>query len=307
MDGYTDLPLRQMLVKYGSPDVFFTEFVSADGLSSKKGRKNLTRILEYKENERPIVAQLFGSNPDTYTTASEFIIELGFDGIDINMGCPDRKVFSNGAGSALVENIPLAKQIIQKTKKAAGNIPVSIKTRIGISDNSIKTWIPALLEEEPEVITIHGRTKTQMYKGKADWESIKEAVEIRDRLGSKTLIIGNGDVSTYQDGIEKCLKYGTDGFMIARAMIGNPWIFNKNINKTDVDLKEIFKAMIVHSKLYEENMPQGNKFYPMRKHLQEYLSGFRYSKQFRLRLVTVNNSKEVEELIEEYKAESHKP
>lgn len=300
MDGYTDLPFREMLARYGPPDVYYTEFVSAEGLSSK-GRKNLIKTLKYNHKERPIVAQLFGSDPKSFEVAGEFVASLNYDGLDINMGCPDRKVFANGSGSALIETPALAKQIISAAKKGANGLPISVKTRIGVRDNSIENWLPVLLEEAPDCIIIHARTKVQMYKGIADWDSIKRAVEIRNHLMSETLIIGNGDIHNYQEGIEKSKEAGTDGFMIGRAMIGNPWVFNNKINKDMLSEDEIFDAMITHARLYEETLPQGAKFYPMRKHLQEYLTGFQHSKKFRMALVTTDSSKNVENLIARYK------
>lgn len=238
MADVTDATFRRIIAKYGKPDVMFTEFVSCDGLCSE-GRKNLLPILKYSEKERPIVAQIFGAKPENFYKAAKIIKKLGFDGIDINMGCPDKKVLKQGAGAALMKNPDLAREIIRQTKKGARlsggqaeKLPVSIKTRIGYDKydkKEFKKWLVALLETKPAAITIHGRTKKEMSLVSAHWDIIAEAVKIRNEFdGSKnrTLILGNGDVKSVADAKEKARISGVDGVMIGRAIFGNPWLFS---------------------------------------------------------------------------------
>src|SRR3989338_3243464 len=214
--------------RVGGPDIMFTEFVSADGLCHPKGREKLLIDLSYTEVERPIVAQLFSGNPEKMFEAAKLVASLGFDGLDINMGCPDRKVEKQCAGAALMKNPELARAIIRAAKEGAPNLPVSVKTRIGYSKNELQTWLPELLAEKPAAVTIHCRTRKEMSDVPARWEHVAEAVAIRDRLGSKTLIFGNGDALNLEDARAKALASGADGVMLGRAIFGNPELFSNS-------------------------------------------------------------------------------
>lgn len=302
MADVTDFAERQMLAKYGKPDVTYTEFVSADGLASEKGKEFFLKELRYKENERPIVAQIFGAKPENIEIASRIIAELGFDGIDINMGCPDKNVIKQGAGSALIKNPELAREIIRAAKRGAGTVPVSVKTRIGFNKNEIETWLPEILAEKPAAITIHGRTKKEMSEVDAHWDVIKRAVEIAK--GSGVLMIGNGDVKSREDGIEKAEVSGADGIMVGRAIFGNPWFFNKEESIEKISLDARFKAMIEHTKLFEEELSsKGIKgFHVMKKHYKAYVSGFDGAKELRAKLMEAGDSREVEMIIEKHLA-----
>ena len=227
MANVTDAAFRRIIAKYGKPDVMFTEFVSCDGLMSV-GREKLLVDFMFTEAERPIVAQIFGSKPDNFYKTALLIQELGFDGIDINMGCPDRNIEKQGAGAALMKNPKLAQEIIRETKRGAGKLPVSIKTRIGYNKNILSEWLLALLETEPAAIILHARTRKEMSSVPARWEVIADAVRIRDgydNTKNKTLILGNGDVKDLADAEEKIKATGADGVMIGRGIFGNPWLF----------------------------------------------------------------------------------
>ncbi len=203
MADVTDAAFRRVIAKYGKPDVMWTEFVSADGLCNREGRKHLLTDLEYTEKERPIVAQLFTSHPEKMRQAAKLIAKLGFDGLDINMGCPDRTIEKQGAGAALIKNPKLAREVIRAAKEgindAGKNIPVSVKTRIGWSKPEMETWIPELLSENIAALTIHARTRKEMSLVPARWEFVKRTVEIRNQMKSETLIIGNGDVKDLKE------------------------------------------------------------------------------------------------------------
>lgn len=198
MEHVTDTVFRQIIDKAGKSDVYFTEFTSVEGLLSKGGEK-VTQRLAFTEKERPLVAQIWGKTPEKYKLATEKIVEMGFDGVDINMGCPDRTVVRNGCCSALINNHPLAQEIIQAVKEGAqGKIPVSVKTRIGFSTIQIEDWISFLLEQDPAVVTVHLRTVKEKSLVPAHWDKMAEVVKLRNEINPQTILIGNGDVESWQ-------------------------------------------------------------------------------------------------------------
>ena len=299
MADVTDVAFRQIVAKYGKPDVFWTEFVSCDGLCSK-GREVLLRDLNYGENERPIVAQIFGAHSENFYKTAQLVKELGFDGVDINMGCPDRSIEKQGAGASLMKNPELAQEIIKETKKGAGDLPVSVKTRIGYNKNEIETWLPVLLKAEPSVITIHGRTRKEMSKVPNDWNVIKRAVEIRNEMKSQTLIIGNGDINNLTEAEEAVKQSGVDGVMIGRGIFGNPWFFNKEINTSDISTADKLRVLIEHTKVFEEKLGDIKNFAIMKKHYKAYVTGFDGAKELRIKLMEAQNATEVENLVNDY-------
>ncbi len=225
MANVTDAAFRHIIANYGRPDVLWTEFVSCDGLCSE-GKERLLVDLKFGESERPIVAQFFGATPEHFYKCAQLAQELGFDGIDINMGCPDRSVEKQGAGAALIKNPYLAQKIIYETMRGAGTLPVSVKTRIGYTQNTLHEWLKYLLETECAAITIHARTRKEMSAVPARWDTIREAVEIRDTFckgKEKTLVLGNGDVTTIAEAHARAQETGVDGIMIGRGIFGNPW------------------------------------------------------------------------------------
>jgi nifR3 family TIM-barrel protein len=290
----TDVAFRRVIVKYGKPDVFWTEFVSADGLMSP-GRKILLRDLEYTEAERPIVAQLFTGNPEKMEKAAMLVEELGFDGLDINMGCPDRSVEKQGAGAALCKDYSRAQELIAAAKRGAPNLPISVKVRLGYNKNEIETLLPALLEAELAAVTIHARTRKEMSKVPARWEQIKRAVEIRDELGSESHIIGNGDVEDLKDAQERARETGCDGVMLGRAIFGNPWLFNRGV--TTISTEEKLSVLVEHTKLFEELLGDVKSFAIMKKHFKAYVEGFVGAKELRMKLMEVQDANEVESTI----------
>ena len=291
MSGVTDDAFRCMFLKYKQPDVFWTEFVSVEGLFSK-GREVCLKTLKFSHGEHPIVAQIFGSDPVYFKRAAEEIERLGFDGIDINMGCPDKAIEQQGAGAALIKDVELAKQIIRATKEGVKNIPVSVKTRLGYNENQITKWIVPLLQENIAVLTIHFRTKKEMYRAPAQWELAKEIVRLRDLYSPETLIIGNGDVKSLAQAQELAKENKLDGIMIGRATIGNPWFFSDKLPT----IQERLKAIIEHTELF--NDPK--RFNAMKKHFHEYAKGFNGAKELRDRLMEAKDYADVKKLIEEF-------
>jgi nifR3 family TIM-barrel protein len=291
MSGVTDDAFRLMLLKHGRPDVFWTEFVSVEGLFSK-GREVCLKTLKFSQGEHPIVAQIFGSDPTYFKKAAEEIEKLGFDGIDINMGCPDKAIEQKGAGAALIKDVDLAKQIIRATKEGAKKIPVSVKTRLGYDENQIAEWIIPLLQENIAALTIHFRTRKEMYRSPAQWNLAKEIIRLRDLYSPETLIIGNGDVKSLTQAHELTKENKIDGIMIGRATLGNPWFFSDKLPST----QEKLKAIIEHVELF--NDPR--QFNVMKKHFHAYAKGFNGAKELRDRLMETKNYLEVKKLIEEF-------
>ncbi len=305
MADVTDVAFRCMFAKYGKPDVMWTEFVSADGLclAPEEGRKRLLKAFEYIEAERPVVAQIFGSNPEHIEKAVAVVRELGFDGVDLNMGCPDKTIEKQKAGAALIKTPELAKEIILAAKRGAGDMPVSVKTRIGYNKDELEAWLPILLSAEPALITIHARTRKEMSLVSANWERVRRAVEIRDEiqrdLKEKTLIAGNGDVTSREESFKRVEETGADGVMIGRGVFGNPWFFNPEIKKENLPVAEQLKVMVEHTKLFEE-LCSYKSFAVMKKHYKAYCHGFDGAKELRVKLMEAENSGEVEKLVNEF-------
>ncbi len=317
MADVTDPAFRRIIAKYGKPDVMWTEFVSSDGLFLG-GYDNLIKDLAFAEEERPIVAQFFGSNIENMRKAAELACDLGFDGIDINMGCPDKSIEKQGAGAAHIKNPEYAQEIIRAVmegaKKDGKNLPVSVKTRIGYNKNELETWLPAILETNPAMVTIHARTRKEMSLVPARWEHVKRAVEIRDGFldsnGKKceTLIFGNGDVENLEHAAEKASEAGCDGVMLGRAIFGNPWLFSKSNdleNKLNslkqISIQERLRVMVEHTRLFEEILPHKN-FSIMKKHYKAYVNGWDGAKELRVKLMDAQNSDEVASIVENYLA-----
>ena len=302
MSGVTDEAFRQMFLRYGRPDVFWTEFVSAEGLFSK-GRKYCLKILEFLPAEHPIVAQLFGSDPLHFQKAAEETAKLGFDGIDINMGCPDSDIEKKGGGAALIKNPKLAKEIIGAVKKGGSGIPVSVKTRIGYNKNQVAEWIPALLEENIAALTVHFRTRKEMSTPPAHWELAKEIVKLRDSYAPKTLILGNGDVKSLAEAHKLIKETGLDGIMVGRGLLGNPWFFSGR----EPLVPERLNAVMEHAEIFENFHKKDigkngycKQFDSMKKHFHSYTKGFMGARELRDQLMKVKNAAETRKIIEKF-------
>lgn len=332
MADVTDAAFRRIIAKYGKPDVTWTEFVSADGLCHPKGREKLLKDLEYSEIERPIVAQLFSSNPENMREACKLVAELGFDGIDINMGCPDKTIEKQGCGSAMIKTPEKAIEIIKASKQgitdSGKDIPLSVKTRVGYSRDEIDTWIKLLLQQDLSALTVHARTRKDLSKNPANWNYISRVVELKNKIAPNTIIIGNGDVSDMDDGIKKVNETGCDGVMIGRAVFGNPWIFNKNISikkkgtwkqnfflrllpnawakkimgdarytVSDIPLDKKLEVMIEHTELFDQLLGDVKNFAVMKKHYKAYATGFPGAKDLRIQLMESKNKDEVHAIV----------
>jgi nifR3 family TIM-barrel protein len=285
-------------------DVFWTEFVSVNGLSDHRGREALVKDLRYDPSEQPIVAQIFGEDPEKYSQVAKLCQNLGFAGVDINMGCPDKNVLGQKAGSYLI-NIPdIAKQIVEETKLGADHIPVTVKTRIGYNNIEWREWLGEILQTKPQVITIHLRTKKEMSLVAAHWELAPEIVKwIRTNFGTVEeggpIIIFNGDVKDCDEAKQKWRESGCDGVMIGRGIFGNPWLFNKKIKKENLALSEILLTAVEHAKRFEKEI-SFKSFSIMKKHFKAYVNGFPGAKELRMKLMEAKNANEVEKIIKNW-------
>lgn len=306
MADVTDASFRRLIAKYSKPtgpSVMWTEFVSADGLAlaPEEGRKKLLADLIYSEAERPIVAQFFTSRPETMEKAATLARELGFDGIDINMGCPDSSIEKQKAGAAMMKNPALAKEIIFAAKAGAKELPVSVKTRLGYNKDELEEWLPELLSADPAVITLHARTRKEMSLVPARWERVARAVEIRNSLNSSVYIMGNGDVKNMDDARARVAATGADGAMLGKAIFGSPWLFSDSYEKwkSPEALKERLGVMVEHTKLYEELLPH-KSFAIMKKHYKAYVMGFDGASELRARLMEAKDSSEIEVAVQKF-------
>lgn len=338
MDGVSDAAMRQITKEISNPDFMVTEFTSADGLVH--GVSKLLRDFYYTPMQRPIIAQIFGAYPEKFYAAAVIACELGFDAIDINMGCPADSIAKKGGGASLILNPSLAKTIVRHVQQGVQDyvngiqieslelpenfvqqikqqssenqlrspLPVSVKTRIGYEKPVTIEWVSHLLETEPAVITLHGRTLEQHYGGEANWEEIGKAAEFVHEQTDKTLLFGNGDLTTPEQIVSHVKDYEVDGVWIGRAAMGNPWIFKQyqdfitTGSYAEPTVEERFAVAIRHAKIFEDlnHTVFVNDPYPflnMRKHLGWYIKGFPNATEVRQKLYQTNSANEVEKLL----------
>ena len=295
MEDVSDPPFRALCKKYGA-DVMYTEFISSEGLirDAVKSVKKLD-IFEY---ERPVGIQIFGSDIDSMRQAASMCEAVNPDIIDINYGCPVKKVACKGAGAGILQDIPkmveMTKEIVNST-----NLPVTVKTRLGWDDNSkyIVETAERLQDVGIKAISIHGRTRAQMYKGDADWSLIGD---VKNNARMHIPVFGNGDINTPQKAVEYKNKFGVDGVMIGRASIGNPWFFNQV--KHFIKTKEILESPSIEERLkvVKEHLDfsirwKGEKLglLEMRRHYANYFKGIQNFKPVRTQLVTLETAEEI--------------
>jgi tRNA-dihydrouridine synthase B len=336
MDGVTDQPFRHLAKKYGHVDLIYTEFATVEGFC--RGVKQPLTDFLYDETQRPIVAQIYGKTPDFFRQTAIAICQLGFDGVDINMGCPAKSVSQGGAGAGLIKTPELAKEIILATQKGVEEwksgktvrdcpdlkdkickviedrqeklpkeyqkhdreIPVSVKTRVGYDKPITKEWIEAILDTNPAAIALHGRTLRQGYSGLASWDEIKLAGETIKKHNPEIVFLGNGDTNNYSEALKKIKKYDVDGVLIGRATFGNPWVLREDGQEGDISDRA--KLALEHAKLWEKSYQDREKyrFFPMRKHLAWYIKSFPNASEIRSELVRTDNSEEVEEILKKH-------
>lgn len=305
MDDVTDTVFRQVVGLTAAPDLFFTEFVNVDGLQSP-GRSKLLKKLRFVSAETSLVAQLWGKNPENFRKTAEqiadgtFARELGlpdgcnFVGIDLNMGCPAKSEVKNGTCSALINNRPLAGEIIKATQEgAAGKLPVSVKTRLGWNEID-HTWPEFLLGHKLNMLTMHGRTKKEMSKVPAHWDEIGKVRELRDRLAPDTLIVGNGDVTNHEHGLQLAKQYGLDGIMIGRGIFQDPYVFAKDSPWADISRAQRLDLFRRHVSLFAETWQAGERpIHTLNKFCKIYVNGFDGAKELREQLMNAQSTEEL--------------
>jgi tRNA-dihydrouridine synthase len=300
MEEVTDIVFRSIITELGRPDVFFTEFTSVEGINSV-GQANVIHRLRRQDNEKPIVAQLWGTTPEHYKKAAELAVELGFDGLDINMGCPVPKVIKRGACSALINNHALAKEIVLATREGLdGKIPLSIKTRIGFKDIATTDWIGFVLKElRPDALTVHLRTVKELSEPEPHWEEMKKIIEMRDLYAPDTVIIGNGNLNSLEDIKIRSKETGMDGGMIGRGIFANPWVFSGR-DPTTIGVQEKLEVLLKHTKLFVETWGTDKNFATLKRFYKIYVHGFDGAVALRVKLMECKTEDEVREVVAHY-------
>lgn len=291
MDDVTDTVFRRIVAQCAKPDLYFTEFASVDGFQSV-GRAAVEKKLRFRTSEKPLIAQLWGTKPENfYMTAKELALR-GYAGIDLNMGCPVKNVIRLGACSALMSNHELAGEIIRKTMQGAGNLPVSIKTRIG-TKNYDETWFRFLLKHKPAALTIHFRSVSELSGVSADWELAKRIVALRDELAPGTILVGNGDVLTRFQGEELAERYLLDGIMIGRGIFQDPFVFSRNSPWPNMSADQRIALYSSHVKLFRNEWGVHKNHAVLKRFAKVYINGFDGAKDLRERLMNVSDTKEM--------------
>lgn len=299
MEAVTDVVFRHVIAKASRPDVFFTEFVNVSSFCNPKGIASTKGRLAFTDDEKPIVAQIWGTKPIEFKNISYQLAKRGFSGIDINMGCPDKAVVKIGAGSALIKTPDLAGEIISATK--SGGLPVSVKTRLGYSKTEEwHDWLEFLLKQDITNLTIHLRTRKEMSKVKAHYELIPEIKKMRDKIAPQTLLTINGDILNRQHGEELAKQYGIDGIMIGRGIFQNPFAFAPdNIQKTGRK-KELIDLLKLHLDLHDKYSKELElrKYDPLKKSFKMYIRDFSGANELRDKLMHTNSTNEARKIIE---------
>ncbi len=309
MDDVTDTVFRQIVADCTPPDIFFSEFVNVDGLVSQ-GRTKLVKKLQFTDKDNPLIAQLWGKEPANFKTIAHQIAsgslakELGlakginFYGVDLNMGCPQKNEVKAGTCSALINNRQLAQEIIEATKEGLDNrLPLSVKTRLGWNEIDL-SWHEFLLKQKLNMLTIHGRTRKEMSKVPAHWEHIGKVKELRDKLSPNTLIVGNGDVLSRQQGLSLAKRYDLDGIMIGRGIFKDPFVFSENspwLNKSSKEKLELFKK---HVNLFKSTWEGEKPVQVLNKFCKVYINGLSNAKELREQIMASTNINDLISLID---------
>ena len=302
MEDVTDTVFRRLIGSCGAPDVYFTEFTSTDGLCSK-GRDAVIHRLQFTEGERPLVAQIWGNTPEHYYKTAQLLTEMGFDGIDINLGCPVPKIVKNGCCSALIDNPTLVAELYQATTEGAPQLPVSIKTRLGFKRKVTEEWSQFLLELNPAVLTMHGRTARQMSKVPANWDEIAKVVEIRNALQSDTIVIGNGDVTKRSQFAEFHERYGVDGIMVGRGIFQDPYLFDLSLADDyweQQSEQQKLSLLLTHIRLHRSVWGERKPYAILKKFFKIYVSSFAGASELRTLLMQTNSMQDAADVIEQW-------
>lgn len=301
MDDVTDTVFRQIVADCAKPDLFFTEFVNVEALQSA-GRETALRRLIFTDKDQPLIAQIWGKNPENFYKTAKDLIQMGFKGVDLNFGCPDKKVVKNNTGGGTINVPDQAVKIINATREGLdGKLPLSVKTRIGLREYD-ESWIKLLLEQNLDMLTIHFRTVKEMSKYPAKWEEFAGRIkELKDQISPSTLLVGNGDVSSYKDARQKAEKYGYDGIMIARGVFSDPYVFSPHSSWEDMPATDRIELYRTHLELYRNTYPNmERKFDPIKKFCKIYINNFPGASDLRGKLMNCRNVEESLRILEKY-------
>lgn len=308
MEGVTDVIFRQVIAKAGRPDLFFTEFTNVSSFASEKGRANALERLEIAPTDSPIIAQIWGKNPEHFAMLAAELENLGFAGLDINMGCPDRHVNAAGGGAAMIRTPDIAVACLRHAR-AASNLPISVKTRLGYTyPDEYQEWLPTLLREHPAAITVHLRTRKEMSKVPAHYELISDIIKLRDQSSPETKLIINGDIKNLAQisnlitklKQNQSLSSLPDGWMIGRGVFENPFCFTIH-QPTKSELLELFQ---LHLDLFDQTSAQSLEKYghnlsfePLKHYFKIYINGYDGAKDLRAKLMTCHSTSEVRQIL----------
>lgn len=298
MEDVTDVMFRQVIARAGRPDLFYTEFTNTDSFVNPLGKHSALRRLQFLPSEQPIVAQIWGSKPESFAQTIPELKQMGYQAVDINMGCPDKAVVKSGGGSDLIRHPELAGEIIRVAKQAG--LPLSIKTRLGFSRvEEWRDWLSFLLKQDIEVLTVHLRTRKEMSKVGAHFELIPKIVALRDQLAPQTKLVINGDILNRAEALELARQHQLDGVMIGRGVFQNPFCFTDKV-PTQADLLDLLK---LHLDLFDQHNTDGTKkFAPLKKFFKIYLRDFDGAKDLRARLMLTNSTAEVRQILTDFEA-----
>jgi len=296
MEDVTDTVFRQIVLSLGRPSLFYTEFVNVEGLNSR-GRDRVIHRLSYIKEEKPIIAQLWGVKPENFVYGAKLVKDMGFDGVDINMGCSVKNVVKNNAGSGLInEDRGRVKEIIEAVMEGSDGLPVSVKTRLGFDSIDIDGWIAFLLSQNLEALTVHMRTARGENSINADWEHMGSIVALRDTISPSTLLLGNGDIKSIKEGLEKIKQYNIEGVMIGREAISNPWVFS---GRTDISIEEKLETLKKHLILWREGWEGEKDYHSLKKFFHGYIREYTNAKTLRDSLMKTENVSQALEILEE--------
>lgn len=295
MEGVTDVIFRQVVAKAGRPDLFFTEFTNVSSYASEKGRANALERLEIAPTDAPIIAQIWGKEPEHFAETVKALSDLGFSGVDLNFGCPDKNVNKTGGGAAMIKTPELAVECLRRAQENT-TLPVSVKTRLGWAKiEEYKEWLPVLLNEHPAALTVHLRTKKEMSKVPAHFELIPEIIKMRNELSPETKLIINGDIRDKAHALELYRKYPeVDGFMIGRGVFKNPYCFSDYIGTRE----DLMGLLNLHLDLYEEYAKTHKVSYEPLKHFYKiYVNNFPGAAELRAKLMETHSIKEARRVL----------
>lgn len=298
MEDVTDVVFRHVVKEAGAPDVYFTEFTNSDSFCHPDGKDSVRGRLAFTEDEQPIVAHIWGDNPKYFKEMSIALAEMGFKGLDINMGCPVPNVAGRGKGSGLILRPEVAAELIAASK--TGGLPVSVKTRIGYAEMSeMEDWLTHVLQQGIANLSIHLRTRNEMSKVDAHWEVIPQIMALRDKIAPSTLITINGDIPDRQKGLELFEQYGVDGIMIGRGIFKNPYAFEvKKKEHTSQELLGLLRLQLDLQDEYAQMVPRS--IVGLHRFFKIYVKGFPGANDLRVSLMGTKSTDEVRRILDAF-------